>query len=517
MDIRTKLVFALVAVSLGSMLVLGAMAYTTARDQLRENTLRQLDALAESKKQDLEKVIAGWRDLVRLIASRTQLRLSLRDHSQTGEPEHRGRIRRILADARRSVAAVELLAVYDVEGRAVASAGRTAERELPELAPSRLPAPGETVVYEDVSFAAENEPRVSFVASLDLAGERIGALYVVLNATELIDLTQNFTGLGKTGETMVVLRVEEGFIRILHPVRHWVAERPGSVRPEDATDPASRALREEERIFAEGVVDYRGQPVWAATRYLPETNWGLVVKFDAAEEQEPIVQFGRKLLQLALTLSAFAIVLGTFLGLRFAKPIHDLAAVANRIRLGDLSARAQPKREDEIGFLAQTFNETAEELERQMALLHDFQKFFDVSLDMLCIAGTDGHFKRINPAFERTLGWRTEELLARPFIEFVHPDDVEPTVREVEKLAQGIPTVSFENRYRCADGSYRHLLWTSHPEPQTGLLYAVARDITDLKQLQEQFRASDAEVSQAQERAPGEADAGPERDDPASA
>ncbi|MGD2218452.1 MAG: PAS domain-containing protein, partial [Gemmatimonadales bacterium] len=79
-----------------------------------------------------------------------------------------------------------------------------------------------------------------------------------------------------------------------------------------------------------------------------------------------------------------------------------------------------------------------------------------------------------------------EALLSRPFVDFVHPDDVEPTIREIDRLSHGIPTVSFENRYRCADGTYKHLLWTSFPESETGLLYAVARDITEFKQSQAQ-------------------------------
>ena len=114
----------------------------------------------------------------------------------------------------------------------------------------------------------------------------------------------------------------------------------------------------------------------------------------------------------------------------------------------------------------------------QVTLLREFQKYFELSLDMLCIAGTDGYFKRVNPAFERTLGWSTEELLSQPFMDFVHPDDVEATAREIEKLSQGIPTISFENRYRCSDGGYRCLLWNSYPQQETGLLYAIARDIT---------------------------------------
>ena len=142
-----------------------------------------------------------------------------------------------------------------------------------------------------------------------------------------------------------------------------------------------------------------------------------------------------------------------------------------------MSARAVVGREDEVGLLARTFNEMADELEQRMTLLHEYRRFFDVSVDMLCIAGTDGYFKRTNPAFEKTLGWSTEQLLSRPFFDLVHPDDIESTQREVEKLAQGITTLSFENRFRCSDGSYKRLVWTSYPEPDTGLLYAIAYEV----------------------------------------
>jgi PAS domain S-box-containing protein len=217
----------------------------------------------------------------------------------------------------------------------------------------------------------------------------------------------------------------------------------------------------------------------------------VVVKFDTAEERSSIKRFRQQLTQLGLSLSAFAILLGTFLGLRFARPIHDLAGVANRIRVGELDARAKVEREDEMGLLARTFNQMAEELEQKMTLLHEFQKYFEVSLDMLCIAGTDAYFKRVNPAFERTLGWPSETLLSRPFLDFVHPDDLDKTVHEIEKLSEGIPTVSFTNRYGCADGSWKQLMWTAHPEPETGLIYAIARDITESAQAIERTRSGD--------------------------
>jgi PAS domain S-box-containing protein len=111
--------------------------------------------------------------------------------------------------------------------------------------------------------------------------------------------------------------------------------------------------------------------------------------------------------------------------------------------------------------------------------LYDLDRFFHYALDMLCIAGVDGYLKRVNPAFERVLGYSMEELLARPFVDLIHPDDQIETVGEVGKLASGRPTLSFVNRYLCKDGTYKRLHWTAYPEPQTGLLYAVARDLSE--------------------------------------
>jgi PAS domain S-box-containing protein len=111
----------------------------------------------------------------------------------------------------------------------------------------------------------------------------------------------------------------------------------------------------------------------------------------------------------------------------------------------------------------------------------DLREFIDLSLNLLCIAGTDGYFKHVNPAWETTFGYTREELLSRPYLEFVHPDDREATAAEGAHLASGRSTLSFENRYRCKNGSYKWLLWSAVVRADKGLIYAIASDVTEQK------------------------------------
>ena len=121
-------------------------------------------------------------------------------------------------------------------------------------------------------------------------------------------------------------------------------------------------------------------------------------------------------------------------------------------------------------------------------------RFFDLSLDIMCVANFDGYFVRLNPAWQSTLGFTTEELCAKPFMDYVHPDDREATVAAMGALGSGRSVIEFENRYRCKDGSYKWFMWNATPSSEDGLIYATARDVTERK-------AAEAALAQARDQA----------------
>ena len=206
------------------------------------------------------------------------------------------------------------------------------------------------------------------------------------------------------------------------------------------------------------------------------------------------------------------VVLGASLGL-FGGVIAALlfsAGVASRIsRVGENAARlsrGEPLEPmapaaDEVGELSRRLEDAHTLLTRRVRQLQEtrdeLDRFFSLSLEMLCIVGPDGRFTRLNAAWNETLGWSEPELSAVPYIEFVHPDDVEQTMAAGEQLSQGAPVINFVNRYRCRDGSYRWLQWQAAPAPLTGMVYAAAHDVTEQRQAAHELEAHAAAITAA--------------------
>jgi PAS domain S-box-containing protein len=137
------------------------------------------------------------------------------------------------------------------------------------------------------------------------------------------------------------------------------------------------------------------------------------------------------------------------------------------------------------------------------------ERFFAISIDMICFLDFNGYFKRLNPAWERTLGFTRQELKSRPFIEFVHPDDRERTLNQNRQVRGGGTALAFENRYLCKDGSFRWFRWNAAPDSEELVIYSVARDVTaekraaaEREELVRQLQAALAEVRTLQDILP---------------
>lgn len=356
MDIRTKLALALVSVSLLSMFLLGGFAYQVSSELLQEISERQLDALAESKKQDLEQVIESWRNHVRLIRSRTQLRIRLRDYQDNKLPAVRTEMQRIAEDAQKSTEHVQRITLFGRAGNEVVSAGSASRPPV-----ATMTSEDNDVRYSGFYLGDDGRLKVVFNTGVSLNEEIIGSIEVIIDVVRLESLARNYRGLGESGETMIFGQKSDRSLVLLHSLRHSVA--PPSWN--NAPSYVSAAVAGEERVFTQEVQDYRRKDVWAATRFLPGVDWGLVVKVDAEEEGQRALGLRENLIDLALALGAFAVAGGTLLGIYLARPIRELEQVVRRVQHGESSLRANVDLDDEIGLLAEALNEYLDHVDKK--------------------------------------------------------------------------------------------------------------------------------------------------------
>ena len=220
-----------------------------------------------------------------------------------------------------------------------------------------------------------------------------------------------------------------------------------------------------------------------------------------------IVRRSRYLVALsALALLLAATVAGWLIGQAVAVPLTRMTREADEISQGAFGRRFSPGRGDEIGLLGESFNRvldalqastiTREELEARITeRTVELDRFFTLSLDMLCIADFSGKFVRVNASFEKVLGYPLSVYVSKPLMEFVHPEDRAKTESEMAKVCStGVTSLHFENRYRHQDGSWRTLSWNSVPVREIGLIYAAAHDITELRRVEQALRKSEEEL-----------------------
>jgi PAS domain S-box-containing protein len=314
-------------------------------------------------------------------------------------------------------------------------------------------ATGKPYVSEAYVSAITGNPRVIAVAAPvpapDGSGRTVG---ILVSAYDVTALEQFVDGFAKVQGIGVVTTDQRGV----------VVAAPGGLAPGLVSATGDARVRAA-LAGKSGVVHIGGQR-GVVSGYAPVPSIGWTVRTEVPNAR----------IQAALNT-----ITGTFLAVAAVLFLIVIAAVA--LLVSTLRLRRQ--------------DEAALAVGQQRAAEAD--ALFTLSLDMIAVAGTDGYFKRLNPSWSVSLGWTDEELLAEPFIAFVHPDDRAATEAEAAKLAGGGSTLFFENRYRHADGSYRTLSWTATASPDLDLIYAVARDISEQKEHEERLRRAESAALEA--------------------
>lgn len=189
------------------------------------------------------------------------------------------------------------------------------------------------------------------------------------------------------------------------------------------------------------------------------------------------------------------------------RPLRNLAHVAKAVSEGDHRQRAEPSNVEEFNDVGVALNRmldalqettiTRDELEVTVKeRVRELDDFFRLSVDLLCIADFQGRFLRVNPAFERTLGYQSGELTNRPFLDFVVPEDHDKTLKEFHLLTEtNTSTLDFENRYRRLDGSDLKLSWKYVAIKEEGRIYGTARDVTELRTTEDALRRSEENLA----------------------
>ncbi|MGD1804683.1 PAS domain-containing protein [Dapis sp. BLCC M126] len=228
-----------------------------------------------------------------------------------------------------------------------------------------------------------------------------------------------------------------------------------------------------------------------------DLDWLIVVAVPASEFVAQINGNTKLTILLCLLSITIATYLAILISRWMTKPIYKLLKATQKSNLTeeDLSLKQEIVKFTEIEDLAESFKQINERLKNKF---QESDRFFNLSVDLLAIIGTDGYFKQLNSSWSRILGYSIEELLAVPYLEFVHPEDKNITIAETKKISEGATAFNFQNRYRTKDGSYRWLAWNSVPLLTKNLIYAVVRDITDEKQSIEQLFINQRQLIEAE-------------------
>jgi PAS domain S-box-containing protein len=438
MKIRSKLILAFLFIALSLVMLTNGLFYVSAKKNLTRQTLNHLESVASIQHHRIHGIVTQNLERWGLVASRTQLRISLAAFNVDGSHEHQVRMNTILHDAKESISDFKNISLFALDGTVIASTDAEKIGENHAAAVFFVQGQQKTSV-DHFFFDKEQQLMVTFSGPVYLQNKLLGVLVIESVVDNIATSISDYTGLGKTGETILAKRDEHGDALFLMPTRFDKQAALRLVIPKQEVEkPITRIFQGIYDVLSDSV-DYRGVPVLAATRHVEDTDWGIVVKIDRDEAFAPVRQM-RNLLVLVVVASLILIIL---VSLYFARsitlPIIKLTEVAKNIAQGQVAGRADETFRDETGVLANAFNTmtdnlitTHKNLESKVKQLREREERISLLLNSTAegIYGLDkdGHCTFCNPSCLRLLGYTDErDLLGQHMHTLIHHTKVDGT------------------------------------------------------------------------------------------
>ncbi len=360
-SIRLKLALFVAAVVIVLAASLSWVSYIFAHRTLSQQIDDRLSIVVLHRRQLLLDYVSRQKERVALVASRTRLRELLADAMATADRSAEGQ--RILTDALRTSPDFLELSVTDLNGRVVMATESSRLGEDWSARPEFQVAAREPWMSRVVHRGGRHEAVAT--APVVVAEQPVGVVWLRSDATPLLRMLSDASGLGDTGEVLVAA-LEDGVLHFLLPNRQGcpIPDMPATAAPIMARALAGQAGYARER-------DYRGEEVLAAFLPVPQQGWGIVAKMDAEEGYAPIAWLRRMFVIVELSVLALGLVAAYVVARRFTNPIRRMANMAEAIANGGWDARVMVESEDEIGALARAFNKMTEEVAHSQAVLEE--------------------------------------------------------------------------------------------------------------------------------------------------
>jgi HAMP domain-containing protein len=363
MKLQSKLLGSILVVAVLPLLILCALFYSSYRHDLSRTVKEHLQSVASIQQSRLSAILLQNEERLALVASRTQLRLSMDRYLQTGDSAALQRMTRILQDAVSSIEDLEAISVYSPQGVVVAStdSALVGQRHFDQ---DLFLASLKASVVDRLFLDEQGESRVHLCGPMTLDGRTLGALVIRSRVGNLLSSIFDYAGLGQSGETILVRPTGKGGHQFLAPTRFDATAAMTEFSWDGNTGGGNVALQGGTQNSA---IDYRGIRVLTAAREVPGTGWILVVKIDQAEALRGLDRTAflaaalAGILMISISLTAFRMARG------LSAPLVELSAAAGAIAQGDFSRSVRVSSSDEIGVLENSFNTMGAEVARAQA------------------------------------------------------------------------------------------------------------------------------------------------------